>query len=82
MDGGSGACRTAVDLGGGSSPLQFFLSEACESVANIDINFMSSWFPVDGDGIYTRADKRRLMSQSRPENIERIEGDILSGLKR
>ena len=31
------------------------------SVTNIDINFLSSWFPIDGEGIYARADKSKLV---------------------
>lgn len=42
---GEGGCL-AVDIGGGSAPLQFFMSKSCD-VINIDINFLSSWFPVD-----------------------------------
>ena len=36
----------AVDVGGGSAPLQYFVAEHGH-VTNIDINFLSSWFPTD-----------------------------------
>ena len=48
-----GANITSIDIGGGSSPLQYFMAERGH-VINIDINFMSSWFSTDANGIYVR----------------------------
>ncbi|EKX50841.1 hypothetical protein GUITHDRAFT_134947 [Guillardia theta CCMP2712] len=70
---------SSIDVGGGSSPLQFFMSQK-GSVTNIDINFLSSWFPIDGEGIYARADKSKLVFNR--SNIHKIEGELLPELMR
>jgi hypothetical protein len=41
---------TSIDVGGGSAPLQYFMAERGD-VINIDINFRSSWFSTDANGI-------------------------------
>ena len=56
-----GANITSIDIGGGSSPLQYFMAERGH-VMNIDINFMSSWFSTDANGIYVRGFPDRILS--------------------
>ncbi|MGB1592847.1 MAG: hypothetical protein ACPIOQ_08850, partial [Promethearchaeia archaeon] len=67
----------SVDIGGGSAPLQFFMAERGH-VTNIDINFMSSWFPTDAQGFYMRSNPRRLAPTL--TSITRAEGDLVAEL--
>jgi len=56
----------SVDIGGGSAPLQYFMAERGD-VVNIDINFMSSWFHTDSEGIYVRGIPHRLAQNLNPK---------------
>ncbi|KAJ1489246.1 hypothetical protein T484DRAFT_1937616 [Baffinella frigidus] len=90
--GGAGACgevllgegegiageMRSLDIGAGSAPLQHWAAQFGRVVA-IDINFLSSWFPIDQEGFYVGADKTVL--PPRFANLSQVEGDLLGVLR-
>ena len=74
---GLGGKLRSVDIGAGSAPLQHWAAQF-GPVTAIDINFQSSWFPIDNQGFFVGADK--LVLPPRFANLSQVEGDLLAVL--
>lgn len=74
--------KTVIDIGGGMSPVQYFLSNHGCKVYNLDINFTDSWFPTIHNKYYTRSSPEFIAeSEKNAGNITQVHGDALTSLK-
>jgi SAM-dependent methyltransferase len=73
--------KNILEIGGGLSPLQFIFSNNNCRVYNLDENFETSWFPVNGK-YYIRASNEFISeSDKNISNINYIRGNIMQTIK-